>query len=274
MVTRCSPYPSVNRTAVCQQRRATEWGLCSTMLQQEIRGPASSLPSLGLQRHRVQRDNGWTTGRTYAGRARGDLHARAYPDQRRPGQRFRLAGGQLRESESAGGTSRPVPEPGHSDRSICRGKPLWLQRWRSHPGRRAKQVLHARPATSLPCAVHHDQSRRSGACRTTKAAPASSLPPTVFFWTSALRLRAMSSVFSIISCQSFRRSPRLRSRWCRQHRQLKAQYGHDNGLNNGTVPVGPYAAGDGIVDGYDNIAPNAAAEPTSYRAHRRRRPQR
>jgi type IV pilus assembly protein PilW len=42
--------------------------------------------------------------------------------------------------------------------------------------------------------------------------------------------------------------------------QLKAQYGHDNGVNNGTVPVGPYAAGDGIVDSYDNVTPaNAAA---------------
>ena len=41
--------------------------------------------------------------------------------------------------------------------------------------------------------------------------------------------------------------------------QLKAQYGHDNGVNNGTVLTGPYAAGDGIVDGYDTLTPATAA---------------
>jgi type IV pilus assembly protein PilW len=40
--------------------------------------------------------------------------------------------------------------------------------------------------------------------------------------------------------------------------QLKAQYGHDNGLNNGTVPTGPYVAGDGIVDSYDTVTPATA----------------
>ncbi len=41
--------------------------------------------------------------------------------------------------------------------------------------------------------------------------------------------------------------------------QLKAQYGHDNGINNGTVPTGPYTAGDGIVDSYDTVTPATAA---------------
>jgi type IV pilus assembly protein PilW len=41
--------------------------------------------------------------------------------------------------------------------------------------------------------------------------------------------------------------------------QLKAQYGHDNGVNNGTVSTGPYAAGDGIVDSYDTVTPTTAA---------------
>ena len=42
--------------------------------------------------------------------------------------------------------------------------------------------------------------------------------------------------------------------------QMKAQYGKDNGINNGTVPAGPYVKDDGIVDSYDNVLPaNAAA---------------
>jgi len=41
--------------------------------------------------------------------------------------------------------------------------------------------------------------------------------------------------------------------------QLKAQYGHDNGVNNGTVLSGPYTASDGIVDSYDNVTPATAA---------------
>ncbi|HYL19462.1 MAG TPA: PilW family protein [Burkholderiales bacterium] len=41
--------------------------------------------------------------------------------------------------------------------------------------------------------------------------------------------------------------------------QIKAQYGKDNGVNNGTVPVGPYTANDGVVDSYDNVTPNSAA---------------
>ena len=41
--------------------------------------------------------------------------------------------------------------------------------------------------------------------------------------------------------------------------QIKAQYGKDNGVNNGTVPVGPYTVNDGIVDSYDNVTPTSAA---------------
>ena len=41
--------------------------------------------------------------------------------------------------------------------------------------------------------------------------------------------------------------------------QMKAQYGKDNGVNNGTVPVGPYVKDDGIVDSYDNVLPASAA---------------
>jgi type IV pilus assembly protein PilW len=41
--------------------------------------------------------------------------------------------------------------------------------------------------------------------------------------------------------------------------QLKAQYGKDNGVNNGTVSTGPYVANDGLIDSYDNVAPTSAA---------------
>ena len=41
--------------------------------------------------------------------------------------------------------------------------------------------------------------------------------------------------------------------------QLKAQYGKDNGVNNGTVLTGPYVAGDGVVDSYDTVTPATAA---------------
>lgn len=36
---------------------------------------------------------------------------------------------------------------------------------------------------------------------------------------------------------------------------LQAQYGKDNGVNNGTVPAGPYVAGDGKVDSWDSATP-------------------
>jgi type IV pilus assembly protein PilW len=36
---------------------------------------------------------------------------------------------------------------------------------------------------------------------------------------------------------------------------LQAQYGQDNGVNNGTVPAGPYAASDGKVDSWDTATP-------------------
>ena len=41
---------------------------------------------------------------------------------------------------------------------------------------------------------------------------------------------------------------------------LRAEYGKDNGVNNGTVSNSVYAADDGIVDSYDNVAPASAAE--------------
>ena len=41
---------------------------------------------------------------------------------------------------------------------------------------------------------------------------------------------------------------------------LRAQYGKDNGVDNGTVSNSVYAADDGIVDGYDNVTPASAAE--------------
>lgn len=36
---------------------------------------------------------------------------------------------------------------------------------------------------------------------------------------------------------------------------LRAQYGKDNGINNGTVTQAVYAANDGIVDSYDTVTP-------------------
>ncbi len=36
---------------------------------------------------------------------------------------------------------------------------------------------------------------------------------------------------------------------------LQAQYGKDNGVNNGTVPTGPYTANDGKVDSWDTVTP-------------------
>ena len=36
---------------------------------------------------------------------------------------------------------------------------------------------------------------------------------------------------------------------------LQAEYGKDNGLNNGTVAAAVYTANDGIVDSYDNVTP-------------------
>ena len=43
---------------------------------------------------------------------------------------------------------------------------------------------------------------------------------------------------------------------------LRAQYGKDNGVNNGTVANSVFAADDGIVDSYDNVAP---ASPNEWR---------
>jgi hypothetical protein len=37
--------------------------------------------------------------------------------------------------------------------------------------------------------------------------------------------------------------------------QLKAQYGRDDGVDNGTVPGGVFAADDGIVDNYTSALP-------------------
>lgn len=39
---------------------------------------------------------------------------------------------------------------------------------------------------------------------------------------------------------------------------LQAEYGKDNGVNNGTVANAVYAANDGIVDSYDNVTPTNA----------------
>jgi len=36
---------------------------------------------------------------------------------------------------------------------------------------------------------------------------------------------------------------------------LQAEYGKDNGVNNGTVSAASYVANDGIVDSYDNVTP-------------------
>src|SRR5581483_7946009 len=45
--------------------------------------------------------------------------------------------------------------------------------------------------------------------------------------------------------------------------QLKAQYGKDDGVNNGTVTnVGAFTANDGLVDSYSNVAP---ATPAAWR---------
>ena len=41
---------------------------------------------------------------------------------------------------------------------------------------------------------------------------------------------------------------------------LRAEYGKDNGVNNGTVSNSVYAADDGIVDSYDNVAPASGSE--------------
>lgn len=41
---------------------------------------------------------------------------------------------------------------------------------------------------------------------------------------------------------------------------LQAEYGKDNGANNGTVSAAVYAANDGRVDSYDNITPTTGAE--------------
>ena len=42
--------------------------------------------------------------------------------------------------------------------------------------------------------------------------------------------------------------------------QLKAQYGKDDGVNNGTVSNAVYAADDGLVDGYSTTAPATAVD--------------
>ena len=41
---------------------------------------------------------------------------------------------------------------------------------------------------------------------------------------------------------------------------LQAEYGKDNGVNNGTVAAGIYTANDGIVDSYDNVTPANGVE--------------
>jgi type IV pilus assembly protein PilW len=41
---------------------------------------------------------------------------------------------------------------------------------------------------------------------------------------------------------------------------LKAQYGKDNGVNNGTVSQTTYTANDGIIDSYDSTTPATSAE--------------
>jgi len=41
---------------------------------------------------------------------------------------------------------------------------------------------------------------------------------------------------------------------------LRAQFGKDNGVNNGTVTNTTYAANDGIIDSFDNVAPVTAAD--------------
>ena len=41
---------------------------------------------------------------------------------------------------------------------------------------------------------------------------------------------------------------------------LRAQYGKDNGVDNGTVANSVFNADDGVVDSYDNVAPASSAE--------------
>ena len=41
--------------------------------------------------------------------------------------------------------------------------------------------------------------------------------------------------------------------------QVKAQYGKDNGINNGTLAIVTYVANDGIVDSFDNVSPATTA---------------
>jgi len=41
---------------------------------------------------------------------------------------------------------------------------------------------------------------------------------------------------------------------------LQAEYGKDNGVNNGTVAAAVYTANDGIVDSYDNVTPANGVE--------------
>jgi type IV pilus assembly protein PilW len=43
--------------------------------------------------------------------------------------------------------------------------------------------------------------------------------------------------------------------------QLKAEYGMDDGVNNGTVTASPFVKGDGIVDRYTTAAPTFPASP-------------
>jgi len=49
---------------------------------------------------------------------------------------------------------------------------------------------------------------------------------------------------------------------------LRAQYGKDNGVNNGTVTNTTYAANDGIIDSFDNVAPVTASDWTQVLAVR------
>jgi type IV pilus assembly protein PilW len=49
---------------------------------------------------------------------------------------------------------------------------------------------------------------------------------------------------------------------------MRAQYGKDNGVNNGTVTNGTYVLGDGIIDSFDNTAPVTSADWTQVLAVR------
>jgi len=49
---------------------------------------------------------------------------------------------------------------------------------------------------------------------------------------------------------------------------LRAQYGKDNGVNNGTVSNATYTLGDGIIDSYDNNPPVTSSEWTQVLAVR------